>query len=54
MVERHLPKVNVAGSSPVFRSKTQPIRMSEGLFFVHMQEAEYVAHRSESRLPLQR
>ncbi len=34
MVERHLPKVNVAGSSPVFRSKTQPIRMSEGLRFL--------------------
>ena len=52
MVERHLPKVNVAGSSPVFRSKAQPAFFAGCLLSLDTR-GEYAAHRFESRLPLQ-
>lgn len=33
MVERQLPKLNVAGSSPVFRSKQNPVQnLAQGFF----------------------
>ena len=33
MVEYHLPKVGVAGSSPVFRSNAKPL-IYQGFFFL--------------------
>ena len=49
MVERHLAKVEVAGSSPVFRSKNNKLKMGNAYLTIHIISIIYCFYRLAKR-----